>query len=219
MSYEFYKITHIFSLFLLVTSSLLIGGCVYSPAFQKFNELKKWLLSIHGIGALLSFVSGFGLAARVNQPLGIRLKNFDSFSLDGWNLLILFIFMILIAFIYRQSKSLPYKTSSILLIIYGTLALCDVFQYWIGYKLLFWILLVLSPSIIKNLYLESKDTLECPVLTFLYRYFLILSVVFAALFIATFKNTLLADAFFWFAFLVFIEYQYLIYMMKKRKTA
>ena len=61
MSYEFYKILHLVSLFSLFLS---LGMLVVGP-----KSLKKWILSLHGLSLLILFVSGFGLIAKLHIPL------------------------------------------------------------------------------------------------------------------------------------------------------
>jgi hypothetical protein len=64
MPYEFYKVMHIFGLILTVAS---IGGVaqqVFTHGHKQFPG-KKGLMFLHGFGAFLVFLSGFGLMARI----------------------------------------------------------------------------------------------------------------------------------------------------------
>lgn len=64
-SYEFYKVVHIVGLAFILTGigavllNSLIGG-------EKKYPNRKWVMIIHGIGMLITFVAGFGLMARLN---------------------------------------------------------------------------------------------------------------------------------------------------------
>ena len=68
MSYTFYKILHLISLFFALFS---IGGLwlFYSDKLQeKSSAFKKFLLNLHGISFFVAFVAGFGLIAKLQIP-------------------------------------------------------------------------------------------------------------------------------------------------------
>ncbi len=66
MSYSFYNLLHIFGIALLVIS---IGGvCVHaaSGGAKETNAVRRLILVMHGLGALLVLVAGFGMLARLD---------------------------------------------------------------------------------------------------------------------------------------------------------
>lgn len=68
MSYTFYKILHLISLF---TALFSIGGLwlFYSGKLQEGSStFKKFLLNLHGISFFVAFVAGFGLIAKLQIP-------------------------------------------------------------------------------------------------------------------------------------------------------
>lgn len=75
MSYGFYKIWHVLGI-----ASLLLGfgWLLLSAHLQKWKELKRPGLILHGVGLISILISGFGLAARLemfrNLPPWIHLK-------------------------------------------------------------------------------------------------------------------------------------------------
>ena len=68
MSYQFYKVLHVASLFLLFTSLAAI-------AFSTADKRKPWA-AIHGIASLIVFVAGFGLLAKIGA-----MKAFPSWAI------------------------------------------------------------------------------------------------------------------------------------------
>lgn len=64
MSYEFYKTLHFFGLILTFSSLFSFLFLVFYPNNENTKILKKLGLA-HGIGLLIIFISGFGLAARL----------------------------------------------------------------------------------------------------------------------------------------------------------
>ncbi len=65
MSYEFYKVVHLFGILLLFTS---LGGLAMlslrgGPEGET-KPLKKMLMILHGVALVVVFVAGFGLMAR-----------------------------------------------------------------------------------------------------------------------------------------------------------
>ena len=73
MSYETYKLIHLFAIISLFLS---IGALlVYSGNNNK--KLKKKIMILHGLAGLILFVSGFGLIARLKMhsfPMWVNLK-------------------------------------------------------------------------------------------------------------------------------------------------
>jgi len=74
MSYEFYKILHVFSVLLLFTSL----GTMAASANSDSGRLKKLAGIAHGIALTIIFIAGFGLLARLGMfgaiPLWAWLK-------------------------------------------------------------------------------------------------------------------------------------------------
>ena len=67
MSYSFYKILHLISLFVACLS---LGGLWFFYATEWNSKIKgrKLLLNIHGISLFIVFVAGFGLIAKLQIP-------------------------------------------------------------------------------------------------------------------------------------------------------
>lgn len=63
MSYEFYKILHVFSALLLFTSL----GTLAASAQSDGGRLKKLAGIAHGVALAIIFVAGFGLMARLGM--------------------------------------------------------------------------------------------------------------------------------------------------------
>ena len=78
MSYEFYKVTHLTGIFMMM---LAVGAHILN-GFNGGNKVfpgKRFFGILHGIGLLTSFIAGFGLMARLGLfgggwPLWIHLK-------------------------------------------------------------------------------------------------------------------------------------------------
>jgi len=64
MSYQFYKILHVFGLSLLFLG---FGWLLVSLRLKSQEISKKWGFIFHGLGLITMFVSGFGLAARLDM--------------------------------------------------------------------------------------------------------------------------------------------------------
>ena len=66
MPYEFYRVLHLATIFLIllslgaITLHTLNGG-------TKNYAARKWVSALHGTGLLIAFVAGFGLMARLNM--------------------------------------------------------------------------------------------------------------------------------------------------------
>lgn len=94
MSYNFYKIMHFIGLFMIFSA---LGSVIVHmmSGGNKSNLLKrKFIAMTHGIGALLVFVAGFGMMAR----LGLKFS--DNFWIYGKILIWLF-FGLAPVFIYK----------------------------------------------------------------------------------------------------------------------
>ncbi len=63
MSYEFYKVLHVFSALLLFTSL----GTLAASARSDSGQLKKLAGIAHGVALAVIFVAGFGLMARLGM--------------------------------------------------------------------------------------------------------------------------------------------------------
>ena len=151
MSYEFYKIAHIFSIIALITSSLLLPFC-----FLYLKELKKWVFSLHGISSLASFIAGFGLIAKLNLPL-----QFTPSYWTGAGLLLYFLLSILFALIFKKKSATSLSFKQILIGIFpiiflGGWSLFSAPIYliqprWLEVKIAGWLFFALSPLILSSL--------------------------------------------------------------------
>lgn len=68
MTYEFYKVLHLFSIALVLVS---LGGItlhVMNGGSKASNGNRKLVMMTHGIGLLLLLVSGFGMHAKLGLP-------------------------------------------------------------------------------------------------------------------------------------------------------
>jgi hypothetical protein len=102
MSYEFYKVLHLFGIALIL---LPIGGLIVhaTSGGTKVNlPNRKFLFITHGVGLLIAFVAGFGLMAR----LGVS-------GFPGWIILKILIWL---AFGGAVTLALKAKTKSHFLI-------------------------------------------------------------------------------------------------------
>ena len=146
MSYEFYKIIHLMSLFSLFIS---LGILVIYP-----KKLKAFVLSIHGLSALMLFVSGFGLIARIKLPLKLS----ATFQEHSFKVISILTLLVLLNFIYIflkkifgfQISSWISKISSLGLIFYFLALLpLSITPLWIGKKIMVWTALGISPIFLK----------------------------------------------------------------------
>ena len=78
MSYEFYKVLHIFGIFIVISA---VGAHLMNGLLGGNKQFagKKFVGMLHGIGLLIAFVAGFGLMARLGimgggWPIWIILK-------------------------------------------------------------------------------------------------------------------------------------------------
>jgi hypothetical protein len=101
MSYQFYKVLHVVSLFLLFTS-------LAAAAFAPQDKRKPWV-ALHGVATVIALVAGFGLLARLGLMKG----------LPGWVHVKLVIWLALgvMPFILRKANhlALPLLLVSVLL--------------------------------------------------------------------------------------------------------
>ena len=73
MSYEIYKLIHFFA----IISLFLALGALLTYSNSGDRRHKKRIMALHGLSALILFVSGFGLIARLKMhsfPLWLNLK-------------------------------------------------------------------------------------------------------------------------------------------------
>ncbi len=96
MSYSFYNLLHVFGIALLIVS---IGGiCVHaaSGGDKQSNTVHRLTLAMHGLGALLILVAGFGLLAKIGDQQ-------SGFPLWVWPKLLIWIVLAgIIAIPYRK---------------------------------------------------------------------------------------------------------------------
>jgi hypothetical protein len=64
MSYGFYKVLHLISVFGIVMSVGALTLHVMSGGEKKFAQ-RRWIMMTHGLGMFFAFVAGFGLMARL----------------------------------------------------------------------------------------------------------------------------------------------------------
>ncbi len=70
MSYEFYKVLHLLGLFLALSGLMGLISLRWNASEPQKKLRMTWLIS-HGVGLLIMFVSGFGLAARLGYREGL----------------------------------------------------------------------------------------------------------------------------------------------------
>jgi uncharacterized membrane protein len=66
MSNQFYKVIHIIGIVCIFSGigAILLNSLIAGE--RKFTG-RKWVMIIHGVGMLITFVAGFGLMARLNM--------------------------------------------------------------------------------------------------------------------------------------------------------
>jgi hypothetical protein len=64
MSYTFYKLLHLSGLFLMLLSLGAIASHRLQGGSKENFKNRKFFMSLHGLGLLVSFVAGFGLLAK-----------------------------------------------------------------------------------------------------------------------------------------------------------
>ncbi len=146
MSYEFYKILHIMSLFLLFIS---LGILVIYPKY-----LKPLLLSLHGLSVLILFVSGFGLIAKMKLPLKLS----ATFQEHSFKVISTLILLAILNFVYILMKRLfgfhisswiSKISASVLVLYFLALLPLSIAPSWIGKKIMVWTLLGISPIFLR----------------------------------------------------------------------
>ncbi len=96
ISYATYKILHLFGLFMMFTA--LGGASVHAASGGERSASSRRIVGIlHGVGATLSLVAGFGVLARLDLTAG----------LPGWVLAKLALWLIVVGLIV-----LPYRSKS-----------------------------------------------------------------------------------------------------------
>lgn len=65
MSYAMYKVIHLLGVLALIVALAGMAAHAASGQSKDQNPNYRWLLSLHGLGALLALVGGFGLLARI----------------------------------------------------------------------------------------------------------------------------------------------------------
>ena len=70
MCCEFYKILHLFAIFLTLTGLVSLAAWALSGASAQ-KPIRRFSMISHGIGLTLILVSGFGLAARLGYGKGL----------------------------------------------------------------------------------------------------------------------------------------------------
>ena len=140
VSYEFYKIGHLVSLFALFLSyGMMAAG----------SSSKKWSAALHGTASLLLFISGFGLIAKLKIPLQMA----DSLL---WPLVYAFLWFLPAALYLILSKRVrlpinPYfeKLNPLFLLFFIFMSLLELSKWlapaWIGVKLSVWLILAMGP--------------------------------------------------------------------------
>lgn len=87
MSYVTYKLIHLLGVFLLLVA--LAGMAAHAAAGHGNEENKGYrsLLALHGIGALVALVGGFGLLARIGFGYGVLFPGWIWAKIVLWLLL------------------------------------------------------------------------------------------------------------------------------------
>lgn len=96
MSYPFYKVLHLFGIFMVLMS---LGGIALHMANGGARQFmnRKWIGMLHGVGLLIALIGGFGLLAR----LGLT-KGFPSWI---WGKLAIWLFLGFVpALFYRRPQ-------------------------------------------------------------------------------------------------------------------
>lgn len=70
MSYEFYKISHLLGIFLLVSGLMGVFFTIWAGTPLQ-GKVKSASFALHGTGLLIMLVSGFGLLARMGLVQGL----------------------------------------------------------------------------------------------------------------------------------------------------
>ena len=153
MSYEFYRIFHMMSLFTLFIS---LGILIIYPKY-----LKSLVLSVHGLSVVALFVSGFGLIAKLKLPLGLS----STFQTHGRPVIFILLLLITLNFIYLLLKKLfgfhisPWisRASSLALALYFLVLLpITLSPSWIGKKIMIWTLFAISPVFLRVFHSTKK---------------------------------------------------------------
>lgn len=74
MSYEFYKVLHLFGLFLTFTGLTIVlisSWMAKAKSVEVPNQIRILGAATHGVGLIFVLVAGFGLAARLNYMQGL----------------------------------------------------------------------------------------------------------------------------------------------------
>ncbi|MCB0377764.1 MAG: hypothetical protein KDD33_04665 [Bdellovibrionales bacterium] len=119
MSYEVYKLLHLFGIFLLIISLSGIASHILQGGTKGNFKNRKFFGALHGTGLTISLIAGFGLIAR---------RGFEMTS--GWILGKLLFWLILGAFpviFYRQNSTS--KNS-----LYAMIAILVAMLYLVEYK-------------------------------------------------------------------------------------
>ena len=143
MSYEFYIIVHISSLFALFASSVLIPLCSHP-----LKQFKKQVLSTHGLSTLLSFVSGFGLIAKANIPLQMH------HHWLGYGMGIVWLLLWVVLLCVRS----PFASNIGSLFWFYAFCISPALflnPFWLGLKISIWMTFAFSPLIWKKLSLRQ----------------------------------------------------------------
>jgi len=95
MSYEAYKVLHLFGIFLILVPLGGVAMHVANGGTKDSNKLRAVAGMFHGLGLVISFVAGFGLIAKLN--LG--------FPMWVWAKLVLWlVFGTYTLFLYRKPR-------------------------------------------------------------------------------------------------------------------
>jgi hypothetical protein len=87
MSYVTYKLIHLLGVFLLLVALAGLAAHAAAGHAKEENSGYRSLLALHGIGALVALVSGFGLLARVGFGHGALLPGWIWAKIVLWLLL------------------------------------------------------------------------------------------------------------------------------------
>ncbi|HEU5169632.1 MAG TPA: hypothetical protein VFU46_03790 [Gemmatimonadales bacterium] len=97
MSYEAYKVAHLFGVFLTVAGLAGLALAVANGATRQTNPARRLISIGHGVGLLVALVAGFGLLARLGVMHGLAWPGWVWAKLGIW-----FVIGGLVALPYRR---------------------------------------------------------------------------------------------------------------------
>lgn len=87
LPYAFYKIVHVLGIALVLVALGGLAGHALNGGAKAENQVRRLLIAMHGAGALLVLVGGFGLLARINFAHGTGFPLWLWVKLGVWALI------------------------------------------------------------------------------------------------------------------------------------